>query len=1087
MALRILWDRDEALILLDGLLSVLNGEQPRLRAVKAVSEELRKRAVDKGIEIDEVFRNTNGISMQMGVMEYIYTDGEHGLKKSSMPPLFQEVVTLYKTDRPTYEKLLKEARQLPEKKSVKDEYVKWLAGKVTPAQLSEIYMVYDDIEKYFRNYGIVNGSLFETTDPEKLKKIAYTINTSSMFQYTYRKKLSRMKAAIKYYRQFLAENPQYVNAAEPVAVPPEPTPKPTPKPTEKKPEPTERNTSKQQSPDIDISKIRTKFFEWAKISLIPIPTAMQYLSALKKCTQAAQILNIYKSDILTVTDADRFSEIKTKLISNHDFKDIDRTNKGKYSQALDVFEDYLRSFTPERGVSTPPADDLSQARTERAKFSIWMENSGMASATASSYLSAIVTCINIAKQLGISNRNLFVITDLRELDRIKTELFQDSSFKKYNQMQHNRFHAAFNKLIAFRMSQRNQYSYASVPTRPEANTPSAKNVPTFSAEAESAVRTEQEKFSIWMQESGMQKATTKWYISGVDKCTDQAFKMKLTDQNLFCITDLKELDKIKTVIMNDADFKAYDKEKHGICHAAFNKLIAFRMTQRNQYSYTSVPTRLAATTPQIKPVPKPTQAAKQKSVELSPEQKKYAEILEKYFSENGFRPKNAIDRGRFKKYYADEYGKAPDDPDELISEILSRIGTERDGRIFPKHDKTQDSLIFEILSEIDSAFDGGASAVYVRAVYERFSERLGKELNIYNEDALSELLVSSSNGGLTRSYSHFKRDRRSSDTPGDVLRILQASHSPMTYDEIHDEAWYIPYDKIRSSIMGLPSVVKAADKAYFYAPNLPVSAEEIRQIAELIEQELSYRSHITDSELLQLIEEKCPSAALNTEGFTRYGLRNSLGYLLRESFSFKGPIITKSDKSIAVKDVYTEFARSHETLQYDELKQLADEMNVVIYWESVLTEMVRINENEFVRNDLISFDVEKIDSVLDEICPEKYAPLKDVGLFLHFPNIGYKWNSFVLESYLFSHSRRFKLLHASFASGDVYGAMVRADSGISEYRELVVDVLSHSNALSSEKAAFEYLIDCGYQKRKALSGMDQLLKEAKLKKEANKK
>ena len=53
--------------------------------------------------------------------------------------------------------------------------------------------------------------------------------------------------------------------------------------------------------------------------------------------------------------------------------------------------------------------------------------------------------------------------------------------------------------------------------------------------------------------------------------------------------------------------------------------------------------------------------------------------------------------------------------------------------------------------------------------------------------------------------------------------------------------------------------------------------------------------------------------------------------------------------------------------------------------------------------------------------------------------------------------------------------------------ELVVDVLSHSNALSSEKAAFEYLIDCGYQKRKTLSGMDQLLKEAKLKKEANKK
>ena len=961
MALRILWDRDEAIILLDGLLSVLNGEKPRSEVIDAVSKELRQRAIDKGIEIDEVFRNINGISMKMGEMEYFFTDGKQGLKKSVVSKVFNDVVTLYKTDRPTYEKLLKEARNLLEKRSVKDEYVKWLAGKVTPAQLSEIYMVYNDIEKYFRNYGIVNGSLFETTDPEILKKIEYTINTSSMFKYTYRSKLSRMKAAIKYYRMFLAENPQYVNAAEPAAVPPKPTPKPTAESAEKKPEPVEKVASGQLPPDIDISKIRTKFFEWAKLTSIPIPTAMQYLSALKKCTQAAQILNIYKSDILTVTDADRFSEIKTKLISNHDFKDIDRANKGKYSHALDVFEDYLRSYTPQSEVSNLPANDESSARTERAKFSVWMENSGMASATASSYLSAVVTCIDKVKQLGISNRSLFVITDLRELDRIKTELFRDPSFKIYNEQQHNRFHAAFNKLIAFRMSQRNQYSYTSVPTRPAANAP------------------------------------------------------------------------------------------------------------------------------QVKPVPQPVQPVKTKPAELSPEQKEYAAILEKYFSENGFRTKNAIDRGRFKKYYADEYGKAPDVPDERISGILSRIGTERDGRIFPKHDKAQDSLVAEILTEIDAAFDSGASAVYVRAVYERFSDRLGKELNIYNEDALSELLVSSSNGGLTQRHSYFVKGWRSSDTPGDVLRILKASHSPMTYDEIHDETWYIPYDKIRSSIMSLTSVVKVADKTYFYAPNLPVSAEELRQIADLIERELSYRSHITDSELIQLIEEKCPSAALNTEGFTRYGLRNSLGYLLRESFSFKGSVITKFDQSIAVKDVYAEFARSHETLQYDELKQLADELNTNIYWETVLTEMVRINETEFVRGDLITFDVERIDDILDEICPEKYAPLKDVGLFLHFPNIGYKWNSFVLESYLFSHSRRFKLLHASFASGDVYGAMVRVDSGINDYRELVLDVLSHSDALSSEKAAFEYIIDCGYQKRKALSGMDRLLKEAKLKKEANKK
>ena len=84
MALRILWDRDEALILLDGLLSALNGEQPRMKVVQSISEELRKRAVNKGIEIDDVFRNTNGISMQLQTMEYIFTDGEKGLKSKGL-------------------------------------------------------------------------------------------------------------------------------------------------------------------------------------------------------------------------------------------------------------------------------------------------------------------------------------------------------------------------------------------------------------------------------------------------------------------------------------------------------------------------------------------------------------------------------------------------------------------------------------------------------------------------------------------------------------------------------------------------------------------------------------------------------------------------------------------------------------------------------------------------------------------------------------------------------------------------------------------------------------------------------------------
>ena len=103
MALRILWEQDEALILLNALLKVLNEGYPRKQAVEEVSATLRQRAIAKGIEIDDTFRNINGISMRMEEMRYILTNGEKGLKHFSK--LFVKVIDLYKNNRTEYENL----------------------------------------------------------------------------------------------------------------------------------------------------------------------------------------------------------------------------------------------------------------------------------------------------------------------------------------------------------------------------------------------------------------------------------------------------------------------------------------------------------------------------------------------------------------------------------------------------------------------------------------------------------------------------------------------------------------------------------------------------------------------------------------------------------------------------------------------------------------------------------------------------------------------------------------------------------------------------------------------------------------------
>ena len=126
MAQRIPWDMSEAVILLDALIAAREGKISRKDAIESVSSELRIRAKRRGVEVDDIFRNINGITLQMSTMEYVLTNGEKGMKKSPMPKLFQDVVAMYWNDRATYEKKLRAARNVTDTKSIQDQYFAWL-------------------------------------------------------------------------------------------------------------------------------------------------------------------------------------------------------------------------------------------------------------------------------------------------------------------------------------------------------------------------------------------------------------------------------------------------------------------------------------------------------------------------------------------------------------------------------------------------------------------------------------------------------------------------------------------------------------------------------------------------------------------------------------------------------------------------------------------------------------------------------------------------------------------------------------------------------------------------------------------------
>ena len=125
------WDKFEAALLIEAYWKIKEDRSQRSAIVSALSTSLRKRA---DFEIDDTFRNENGISMRLGELDYLFTEGQTGLKNTS--DLFREMVDLYRKDRTAFEEILSEAKSMTSTPlNTRELFCKWLqekAPKVKP-------------------------------------------------------------------------------------------------------------------------------------------------------------------------------------------------------------------------------------------------------------------------------------------------------------------------------------------------------------------------------------------------------------------------------------------------------------------------------------------------------------------------------------------------------------------------------------------------------------------------------------------------------------------------------------------------------------------------------------------------------------------------------------------------------------------------------------------------------------------------------------------------------------------------------------------------------------------------------------------
>lgn len=682
-------------------------------------------------------------------------------------------------------------------------------------------------------------------------------------------------------------------------------------------------------------------------------------------------------------------------------------------------------------------------RYHREAYQDWLINSGMNVKAARNYGNWLNKINEYALDNGFTTQSIYEYEDAEDLLTLYYLLIENDGFVS----EHKDYFTSLRKYLAYRSEGTIQLG------RVQNNT-------TNQADASEEKRA---AYQDWLVETGMTSTASRNYGNWLNKIDFYAISQGYSNQSLYKIENTDEILSLYNKLCLDTELMT----KHRDYFTSLRKYI----TYRSEGCSSNV-----------------IEHKENSSIDLRNEQPKHKELimsaaeLEQYSQIlcNNFKEGlviNAIRLDKFRMFYEDEFGVEPTSDDEELIGVLKAAGSFIGDRIFPKHDDEQSNLIEQIICEVIETLKEGARCVYLSCVLSRWRQELADQLNIYNQETLRALIQSQNIHGLVLTDNVLKLTWQKAYPEENVVECLKEVHKGVDYQYLQRKIWYIPLETIKRTLVTAPEIVLVDAETYFYAPNFPATTNELHQLTKLMNTKIDEKGFLVSKDIYDLIHRGCHSLAINTEGYKDWAYRNILRYLLRDEFEFSGSVVSSKGQKLEMFQVYKDFCREYNHLTVNELEQFSHELGVQIYWESVLTEMIRINANELVNRNQVHFDVEAIDKVLDEMCPKDYIPIKDVGLFLHFPVIEVPWNSFVLESYLLS-SDRFSLYHASFSKQEVYGVLIRKSTHFENYEEVIIDLLAHSTEWTNAQSALQLIVEKGCQARRRWENFDRVLQRA---------
>lgn len=965
------WDKYEVALLIEAYQNIKQGRVDRTSALILLSQNLRQMAQNDGLEIDDTFRNLNGMTWQMGFIEKAFNSDTY---ESRTPPhIFIEMVDIYQRNPQEYQKILDEAHiRVTGNREIDDDgqkelFIKWLDEnvKITTSSIVENISY---VSAYANKHGMAKKDFWSFRDYKEFNAVRVKVSGGKIFKLMHGKEHRQFEKTGKLYSDFLKK---YYGT-------------------------TEENGKEEKNQSSIIEREQHPISEFITED-IATSTKLEVLENIKvepeeKILDFEHIPDLsYTKPIYAVFNGIELDALNWKLV---------------YISILHilykVFQSRLNTYMGKslcggmRIDLSLKSSDLISPKLISADYTVYAESNLSANDIAKRLIAVLKIC----------------------------KVPYDKLLIKYQ---------------GIKSKQQEKVEIAPTKISPiqEAIEPNEAKII--------------EEYTKWLvQERGMTESTSRGYGSNLKVANIRAQEYGLLDGSLFEISD-EDLQVAISKILTDSKFSQYNSQQHNRFSAALQAYLLFKIGAKA----TGVRTR------------KP--RCSKETVSCPDELK--ALLLKKF--PFGIRVESSIDMMKLKNF-AEMLDVTLTESEELLKAQVSDAGIFYDGKIY----FVSDEVFQTIIEKINNIFAEGYRVIY-------YEELLGRNFEWFDENHISswelirEILDNHSEDlFISKNFLRQGPERiNEADAMEQELENVWGDNVTHSYDEMYELLPYIPDEKIKYYLSYSKKFVWSTHETFAWIDKVIISEEEKKAIIDYVTNECELVGHASIANVpLGNVEEENYQMSITAIYDAVYNL------ILKDTFALNGKILTKNNSEVDALTLAKAYCVGKEICTFTELNEYVTSINGTINrqitFRAAYDQMIRVEENKFVADKLIHFDVDEIDNLLEQIIVGDFVSVRSVVTFIMFPNCGFVWTHYLMESFCYRFSKKFRLEVINFNDKNA-GIIVKKEANYS-YTDMLATTAANSKLDLNTELIGQYLYDNGYIARRKAPIINAAVEKAKL-------